>query len=237
MFLYTTFYKIKSTIMNHSAAIKLLNVLLTGALFLSSCEHEPALYKKPFKIQTATWYRVSPATPAPIEVNGTDYTSFLNFPGAGRGTSSYIGDCSIFFNQLAYGTSPEGAPAGSVAAALTEVSTYPITGAPLPLIQAGDFDQLAATVSSFHIPATISGKIINSVLTNTKGDAIFLSAITGTGGTFPISETVVGFNGKSLIISGRGKFSHAIGEIEYNGYFNLVDPDDAGYNAEGWIAY
>ena len=216
---------------------RLCTALLAAGLLLNSCEREHALHKKPFKVQTSTWYRVSPTTPAPIEVNGTAYTSFVNFPGAGGGEASYIGECSNYFNQLAYGTSPEGPPAGSVAAPLTDIPSYPVIGAPLPLIQAGDFDHLSTVLSSFHIPASVHEKIINSILTNDKGDAIFFSAITGGGTTFPISPTVVGFNGKALIVTGRGKFSHAVGEVDFSGYFNLLDANDAAYNAEGWIAY
>ena len=144
-----------------------------------------------------------------------------------------------YFNQLAYNTSgsPSEPPLGSVGAALTEVPGYPVIGGPLPLIQAGDFNALMSAISSLNILAVVHQKIVNQVLYNNKGDAIFISAITGTGSTFPISEIKVGFNGKALITSGRGKFRHAVGEVDFNGYFNIADANDAEYNAKGWISY
>ena len=223
--------------MKQLSAFKLLAVLIVGSLFFSSCKRDRYFERKPFKIRTSTWYRVSPTAPIPIIVNGTTYAGFAYFPGGGSGEASHLGNATIFFNQLAYGTAPDAPPAGSIAAAVSDVPGYPVTGAPLPLIQAGDFTSLAGAVSSLDIPASILQNIINTVVYNSKGDAIFLSAITGAGGTFPISSTKVGFNGKALIVTGRGRFHHAAGEVDYNGYFNLVDASDAAFNADGWIAY
>ena len=225
--------------MKYLSAIRLLSVLFTGSLFLSSCERDHEIHKLPFQVRTATWYRISPTTPTPIEVNGITYAGFAYFPGGGSGNASHLGNCSIYFNQLVYGTSPEAPPAGSVAAPVKDIPGYPVTGAPLPLIQSGDFTSLPAVISSLNIPASVLNKVINTVIYNNKnkGDAIFLSAITGSGSTFPISETKVGFNGKALIVTGNGKFKHAIGEVDYNGYFNVANPNDAEYNADGWINY
>lgn len=223
--------------MRYILAIRLFTILFAVSLVLSACKHDHDIQKKPFKIRTSTWYRVSPTNPTPIVVNGTDYVSFANFPGGGSGNASHLGSCVTYFNQLAYGTSPDAPPAGSVAAAVIDAPGYFVTGAPLPLIQAGDFAPLAAAVSSLDIPSAVFKNIVNTVIYNDKGDAIFLSAITGAGSTFPISPTKVGFNGKALIVTGRGRFAHAGGEVDYNGYFNLVDASDAEYNAEGWIAY
>jgi hypothetical protein len=223
--------------MKPSSIIRLLTVLFTGSLFLSSCEHDHDIHKRPFEVKTKTWYRISPTTPAPIIVKGVTYAGFAYFPGGGTGQASHMGNCTTYFNQLTYGTSPEAPPAGSVGAPVKDVPGYPVTGAPLPLIQAGDFNALSSAISSLHIPATVYEKIVNTVLYNNKGDAIFISAITGSGATFPISEIKVGFNGKALITGGRGKFRNAVGEIDYNGYFNVANPNDAEYNADGWIAY
>ena len=223
--------------MTHPSALRLLTVLIAVSLMASSCKREKDFNKKPFKIRTSTWYRVSPTAPTPIVVNGTTYAGFAYFPGGGSGDVSHLGNATIYFNQLAYGTAPDAPPAGSVAAPIKDVPGYIITGAPLPLIQAGDFTPLAGAVSSLNIPAAVFEKIINTVLYNNKGDAIFLSATTGSGATFPISETIVGFNGKALIVTGRGKFRHAAGEVDYSGYFNLVDANDAEFNADGWISY
>jgi hypothetical protein len=117
------------------------------------------------------------------------------------------------------------------------VPAYPVTGGPLPSIQAGDFTALATAISSLGIPAENNGKIINSVIINNKGEAIFTAEIRGSGSTFPISATVTGFNGKALITGGKGKFKNATGEIDFSGYFNTADPNDATYDATGWIYY
>lgn len=223
--------------MKNLSTIKLLAILITGSLFFNSCEKNGEIHRKPFKVNTTTWYRVSPTTPVPITVNGTTYVGFAYFPGGGTGNATHMGNCTTYFNQLSYGTSPEAPPAGSVAAPVKDVPGYIVTGAPLPLIQSGDFTALSSAISSLQIPATVYDKIVNQVLYNNKGDAIFISAITGTGSTFPISETKVGFNGKALITGGRGKFSRAVGEVDYSGYFNVANPNDAAYNADGWIAY
>lgn len=70
-----------------------------------------------------------------------------------------------------------------------------------------------------------------------RGDAVFTSAINGVGSTFPLSETRVGFTGKASIVGGRGKFVSAVGELDFSGSFSLVNPNDAAYNADGWISY
>lgn len=223
--------------MKNSSAISLLTAILASSLFLSSCKQDHEIHKRAFKASTKTWYRVSPTTPTPITVNGATYAGFAHFPGGGEGQASHLGNCKIYFNQLVYGTSPQAPPAGSVAAPVKEIPGYPVTGAPLPLIQAGDFNQLSSAISSLSIPASVHDKIVNAVFYDNKGNAIFLSAITGSGATFPISETKVGFNGKALVVTGRGKFRHAVGEVDYNGYFNVVNPNDAEYGVEGWISY
>ena len=214
-------------------------VVVIFSLLLSACERETKIHKRPFNLTSKTWYRVSPTAPVPLLVDGATYTGFAHFPGGGKGNATHLGECAEYFNQLVYNASgsPEEPPLGSVAAPVAEVPGYPVFGAPLPLIQTGDFNPLAFAVSSLNIPSSVINKIVNTVLYNKKGDAIFFSAITGSGGTFPIGPTTVGFNGKALIVTGRGKFWNAIGEVDYNGYFNVVDPNDAEYNAEGWIAY
>jgi hypothetical protein len=220
----------------HFFAVQLPVAIIVLSLLFSSCE-KTGLHKRSFEAKTKTFYRISPTTPVPVDVNGTSFVGFAFFPGSGSGNATHLGNCAIYFNQLAYGTGSDAPPAGSVAAPVADVPGYFITGAPLPLIQQGDFDPLAAAVSSLQVPSEVYGKIINNVFDNGKGDAIFISAITGSGGTFPISQILVGFNGKALIVGGRGKFEHAVGEIDYNGYFNVADANDAEYNAKGWISY
>lgn len=203
---------------------------------LSSCK-KPDLPRRAFQAKTKTFYRVVPADPVPVEVNGNTFIGFAFFPGGGSGNATHLGNCSIYFNQLVYTASPELPPAGSVAAPITDIPGYPVTGGPLPLIQSTDFSGLGAIISSLNVPAQVHGKIVNTIFKNETGDAVFTSAITGSGGTFPISKTVVGFNGKALIVGGAGKFANATGEINYDGYFNTLDANDAEYNANGWINY
>jgi hypothetical protein len=172
-----------------------------------------------------------------LVVNGITYAGFAYFPGSGSGNVSHLGNATVYFNQLTYGTAPDAPPAGSVGAPVKDIPGYPVTGAPLPLIQAGDFTGLSSLIALLNIPTSIQGKIVNTVLSNNKGDAIFLSAITGSGATFPLSPTKIGFNGKALIVTGRGKFRYAAGEVDYNGYFDVVNANDAAFNADGWINY
>lgn len=219
-------------------AIKPMIVVFASAALLSSCNKTHDIKKYDFEAKYKTWYRVSPLPkPVSLDVNGTSFFGFAHFPGGGTGEASFLGNSTTYFNQLVYGTSPDAPPAGSVGAAVNDVPGYPVTGAPLPLIQSGDFNELASAISSFKIPASVYDKIVNQILYNQKGDAIFASAITGSGGTFPISATVVGFKGKGIITGGRGKFKHAVGEYEYNGYFNVLNANDAEFNMKGWIGY
>jgi hypothetical protein len=188
-----------------------------GSTLLLSCEKEPK--KRPFKSSFKTFYRVSPTATVPVEVNGVTYGGFAHFPGFGTGNSTHLGNCFNYFNQLTYSTGPEAPPAGSVAAPIVDIPGYPVTGGPLPLIQANDFTALPALINRLHIPKEVHGHIISSIIYNDKGDAIFTTAITGGGGTFPISATIVGFNGEGLILGGTGKFRHAYGEFNFNGFF------------------
>ncbi len=218
------------------SSVQLLGAICLLSFLFFSCE-KTKLHKKSFEAKTKTFYRISPTAPIPVDVNGASFVGFAFFPGSGSGNATHLGNCAVYFNQLTYGTASDAPPAGSVAAPVADVPGYFITGAPLPLIQQGDFNPLAAAVASLQVPSQVYGKIINSVFENGKGDAIFISAITGSGGTFPISQILVGFNGKALIVGGRGKFAHGVGEIDYDGYFNVADANDAEYNAKGWISY
>ena len=218
--------------------LKSLLLVSTAAAVFSSCEKTNNMVKHHFEAKFKTWYRVSPlAKPVMVEINGTNFFGFAHFPGGGTGNASCLGNSATFFNQLVYGNAPDAPPAGSVSAPITDVAGYPVTGAPLPLIQAGDFNELSTVVSKFNIPSSVLDNIVNQVLYNQKGDALFASAITGSGGTFPISPTVVGFNGKGIITGGAGKFKLAVGEYEYNGYFNIADASDAEFNMKGWVGY
>jgi hypothetical protein len=217
---------------------RLLAIALVATLFVS-CKKDDTYcnIKRPFKAKTDTWYRVSPTDPQIVVVNGTTYIGFAYFPGGGTSNVTHMGQSSFYFNQLVYAETAGAPPAGSIAAPVIDAINYPVTGAPLPLIQAGDFAALANANDNLHIPMKVHGAIVNAVFYDAKGNAIFTSAITGSGATFPISKTLVGFNGKGIIVGGRGKFEHAAGKFDYDGYFNTVDANDAEYNANGWIAY
>jgi hypothetical protein len=220
----------------------LLVIALLGVSVLS-CKKEAAYsrsdcaVKRSFKAKIDTWYRISPTDPQIVVVNDSPYVGFAYFPGGGTGNVTHMGLASFFFNQLTYAASADAPPAGSIAAPVIDAINYPVTGSPLPLIQAGDFTPLANANDNLNIPDEVLGAVVNSVFYDDKGNAIFTSAITGSGGTFPISKTLVGFNGKAVMVGGRGKFEHATGEFDYEGYFNTVDANDAEYNADGWIVY
>lgn len=213
-------------------------LLLFGLIAVASCNKSPDVKKHYFEASFKTWYRVSPVVP-PVStvVNNVNYAGFAHFPGAGTGHNALLGNCTTYFNQLAYGSSPEAPPAGSVGAPVIDIPGYAVTGGPLPLIQEGDFIPLALVVSSLNIPGKIYDQVINQVVYNRQGDAIFLSALTGTGGTFPISQVLVGFNGKGYIAGGRGKYRYAKGEYEFEGYFNVTNANDAEFRMKGWVAY
>lgn len=213
------------------AAIALPLLMMT---LLFSCEKDDFGKRKKFKADFETFYRVSPTAPVPVVVNGTPFIGFAHFPGSGSGTATQMGNCQNHFNQLVYTNEPGGPPLGSVNAPVTDVLSYPVTGAPLPLIQASDFTSLAVANARYHFPATVQGKIINSVIYDNRGNAVFTSALSSQ--TFPISETKIGFSGKGIILGGRGKFNGTHGEFDFTGYFNVVDPNDAEYHLDGWIS-
>jgi hypothetical protein len=217
-------------------AVRAFAILILFVSFCSSCKKDKTI-RKTFQANTSTSYRVSPVAPAAITINGNSFTTTANFPGKGTGTATDMSTCNIYFNQLAYSATAGGPPAGSVAAAVTDISGYTVTGAPLPLIQAGDHNDLSSLISSLSLSPTVNSKILSTVLYDNSGNAVYLSAITGTGGTTPISATVVGFNGKATIIGGHGKFSKATGELDYSGYFNVANANDAQFNIIGTIEY
>lgn len=214
-------------------------LLLLLMLLFFSCEKgvERKVEKKAFRLSQTTWYRIAPKAPSPIVVNGTTYISAALYPGGGTGTATDIGNCNIYFNQQTYSTSVLAPPLGSVGAPVAAIPYYPVLGGPLPLIQPGDFTPLASLTQSLQIPTQVGGKVVNTVIYNNTGDAIFLAAISGAGSTYPISKILTGFDGKAWIVGGRGAYQHAAGVVDYNGYFNIINANDAAFNAEGWITY
>jgi hypothetical protein len=217
-------------------ASSLFFILITG-LLISSCNPDKPEKKLYFTAKLKTWYRVSPTAPVPVVVNGTSYISLANLVVAGVGTATHMGEIRDYANTLSYSNSPEEAPLGAIGVPVTDIPGYTLTGAPLPLIQPGDFAGLATTISALNIPAIIDGKIINVVLYNDKGDAVFISNIPGTGTSTMVSPTTGGYTNKVLIAGGAGKFKNASGELNNHGYFSFTDPFDGEDNYEGWISF
>lgn len=224
--------------MNRFCILILVSLFIIGTT--SSCKKEKGKTRKDITLTSNTWYRFSPTTPAPITVNGTSYTSFAHVPGGGTGTNAELGDFNTFFNQLAYTsdvTVPQPVPEGSVPASVSLVAAYPVLGAPLPLIQTGDFSALATAQGTLQIPERdASNRVINTVFFNAGGDAIFMAA-TGPSIIVPASATRFNFTGNVSVAGGRGKFAGATGEFVGTGHFNPQNPNDASYSYTGWIEY
>lgn len=75
----------------------------------------------------------------------------------------------------------------------------------------------------------------NSVVVDEKGNSIWFAATSLV--QFPVSDTRINFEGTADIIGGSGKFSNASGSVTLNGYFNPIDPTDAGIGSKGTIVY
>jgi len=212
-------------------------VVFTVVFLFTSCKHDKPILKQHFKVSITTWYRVSPTAPSPVVVNGVTYVSLANLVVGGDGNATAMGNIKSYANTLAYGTDVKAPPSGAIGAPVNEVPGYPILGGPLPLIQPGDFDGLPAILAEFNVPTDVLGNIINLVLYNNKGDALFLSNIPGTGTSSTISSTVGGYTNETLILGGAGKFSHATGELHNTGQFSFIAPYDGQDNYDGWIIY
>lgn len=223
--------------MKKLSTLTLLAAVITSSILFISCNKDHDIKKRAFKASTKTWYRIAPTqTPTPVVIDNTTYTTFANVPGGGYGNATHMGNVKTYFNQLAFTASELPIPAGSLVAPVVDVINYPILGAPLPLIQAGDFAGLSSINSKLHIPQSVHGKTVSSIFYNEKGDAVFISNSSVSTIT-PVSPTKNEFGGKALIVGGRGKFSTAYGEVDFSGWFNPNNPNEAEYNVEGWICY
>ena len=218
-------------------SIKIISVVFIVVFLFTSCKHDQPILKQHFKVSITTWYRVSPAAPLPVVINGITYVGLDNLPVGGDGNATAMGNIKSYANVLAYGTDVKSPPVGSIGAPVNEIPGYPILGAPLPLIQAGDFDAVPAILAEFHVPDNVQGNVVNLVLFNNTGDALFLSNIPGTGTSTPVSSTVGGYTNETLIVGGAGKFIHAIGKLDNTGTFSFIAPYDGQDNYEGWISY
>ena len=210
--------------------------------FLVACQKQESekTQRRAFKANLDTWYRIAPiTTPSPVTVGENSFMTFAYVPGGGEGNATHMGNVKTWFNQLAYTddlTAQPPQPRGSVSAAAIDAANYPVIGLPLPLIQPGEFSGLTALISAYNIPASINGKMITSFLYNTKGDVVFISNSTPSIIT-PASPTRNDFAGKALIVGGRGKFLNATGEVDFTGWFDPTNPNNATYNVDGWISY
>jgi hypothetical protein len=217
-----------------SSAIAFIFITL---ILLSSCNRDKPGKKLYFTVKLKTWYRVSPTSPDPVVVNGTSYISLANLVVAGEGTATHMGKIKDYANTLSYSSSPEGPPLGAIGASVTDIPGYRLTGGPLPLIQPGDFAGLPSTIAALNIPGNMNGKIINVVLYNDQGDAVFISNIPGTGTSTIISPIIGGYSNKSVIAGGAGKYKYASGELSNHGHFSFIEPFDGEDNYEGWISF
>ncbi|MBC7874194.1 MAG: hypothetical protein H7Y01_09375, partial [Ferruginibacter sp.] len=86
--------------MKNSSVTTLLVALFAASFLLSSCEQDHDIVKKPFKVRTSTWYRVSPTALTPVVVNGVTYAGFAHFPGGGSGNATHMGNSKTYYNQL-----------------------------------------------------------------------------------------------------------------------------------------
>jgi hypothetical protein len=216
---------------------KNVSLFFTVVFLFTSCTHDQPTIKQHVQVSITTWYRVSPTAPSPVVVNGVTYVSLANLVVGGDGTGSAMGKFKSYANTLAYGTSAGAAPVGSIGAPVNEIPGYPLLGGPLPLIQPGDFDGVPAVLSEFNVPTHVKGNVINLVLYNNKGDALFLSNIPGTGTSSSVSSTEGGYTNETLILGGAGKFIHATGKLHNSGVYSFIAPYDGQDNYDGWIIY
>jgi hypothetical protein len=221
---------------------------LLAAVSFSSCEKEVEnkmvqtvadevshVVDKPFKMTSDTRPRINPFQPKPL--NGhAGMLAYANAVGSGTGEATHMGKIRNWFNQVVF--SPTGAdPAtGTSLAPVIDALKYPVLGAPLPLIQAGDFDDFKKANEWLKVPASVKGCIVNSVIYCEKGDAIFTSLTTDSQLTF-ISPTRINFIAKGKFVGGRGKFAGATGNYTQTGFFNPQNFNEAAYNIEGTISY
>lgn len=183
-----------------------------------------------FTVNLDTWYRFAPSNETTRKFQGTTYYIMGYFPGGGEGTVSVLGDAKNLFNQLAYSdapVTPNSKPVGSFNAPAIDAFTYNL---------GGRFNNLYTDQQPYNFPSKYHGKTVNSILFNENGDAIYTSLVEGVGGT-QLTYPIVTFWGKGLIVGGRGKFSNAKGDFDFEGTFSLANPDNATYTADGTISY
>lgn len=132
------------------------------------------------------------------------------YPGGGSGNLTHVGICQTYFNQyVTFG------PTGLQSA-----------GAPVNMFFAAP---LAA--AGYTVPNTVT-----TIFYTGQGKSVWCQAV-GIGSTNPVSPTRVEFTSNMNIIGGTNQFSGAMGQCTLNGYFNPQNPQDAGFEVDGWINY
>jgi hypothetical protein len=53
----------------------------------------------------------------------------------------------------------------------------------------------------------------------------------------PASATRFNFSGRLAVVGGRGKFANATGEMDFTGFFNPQNPNDAGFSVSGLLEF
>ncbi len=216
---------------------------LFAAVCFSACDKEgsrdpnpvPQVTNKAFKMTSATHPRINPIAPVKLEAPA-GMTAYANAAGSGKGVATDMDSITNWFNQLVYSPTGANPPAGTAVAPIADAVNYPVLGAPLPLIQAKDFDALREANVWLNIPVSVDGMIVNSVIYNDKKDAIFTSLTTDSK-LEPVSATRVNFTAQGKFVGGRGKFANATGTYTQTGFFNPDNFDEAGYVIEGTISY
>ena len=156
-----------------------------------------------------TWYQFIPDI-----ANGWDPanpTPFLAwYPGGGDGHATHIGNAKTYFNQYI----PFNPPLFS--------------SVPAPVIMF--FSSQLSTAGFTGIPSDVS-----SIVYDDKGNSIWFHQTSNS--STPVSEVRINFTGTLNIIGGTGKFSGATGDVNFNGFFNPQDQQDASVWSNGWISY
>lgn len=132
------------------------------------------------------------------------------YPGSGGGNLTHLGTCQTNFNQYAtFG------PTG-----LQSV------GAPVNM-----FFATSLAAAGYAVPNTVT------TIFYTSNEQSVWSMAVGMSATVPVSATRVEFTANHEIIGGTGRFHDAKGNYILKGFFNPQNPEDAGFEVNGWIEY
>jgi hypothetical protein len=178
-----------------------------SSLITSRAANNPV--RRAYKDNFDTWYMI-----VPDEANGwiPSYGPFLTWvPGGGEGNATHMGNASTYFNQYIPFTPPD---INSVPAPVNMFFNDELTAAGFP-----------------GIPSTVQ-----TITYDSDGNSVWFWG-DGNNTSTPVSPTRIEFTGIANIVGGTGKFEGATGQVTLNGYFNPLDPQDAGVGYEGWIEY